>query len=115
MLGDGLNDAGALWQSDVGIAVNEDVSTFSPACDGILESGSFRDLDRLIAFAGSTMTVVHVCIAVSLLYNIAGFWFAVRAQLSPLLAAVLMPLSSITVVALAAGLTRLRAAREGIA
>jgi len=114
MLGDGLNDAAALWQADVGIAVAEDVSTFTPACDGIMEASTFPALDRLVRFARTALGVVHVCIGVSLVYNIVGLWFAVRAELSPLLAAVLMPASSITVVALAVGLTEWRARRKGV-
>ena len=49
MIGDGLNYAGALKQSDVGIAISEDTNNFSPASDIILESESFSKI--LISFS----------------------------------------------------------------
>jgi len=98
MVGDGLNDAGALKQSDVGIAISENVNVFSPACDAILEAGKFKELHNYIKAAKGTMTIIKISIAISFLYNIVGLYFAVTGQLSPVVAAILMPLSSISVV-----------------
>jgi len=115
MVGDGLNDAGALRQADVGVAVVEDTARFSPASDLIIEGARVGELARLLDFSGSAVNVVRVCLAVSLAYNAAGLWFAANGALSPVVCAVLMPLSSITVVALASGLSVLAGARWSVA
>ncbi|MBD78533.1 MAG: heavy metal translocating P-type ATPase [Crocinitomicaceae bacterium] len=98
MLGDGLNDAGALKASNAGIAVSEDVYAFSPACDGILEADRFDMLDRILHFSKQSIIIVKWSFALSFLYNIVGMYFAVQGMLSPVVAAILMPLSSITIV-----------------
>lgn len=98
MIGDGLNDAGALKQSDVGISISEDVNTFSPACDAILEAENFHQLPIFIDYIKTSIRIVTISFIISFLYNIIGLSFAVQGLMSPVLAAILMPLSSITVV-----------------
>ena len=98
MVGDGLNDAGALKQSYVGIAVADNVHHFSPACDAILDAKQLEHLHRFLRFARGNMLIVKGAFGLSFLYNIVGLSFAVSGLLTPLIAAVLMPLSSITVV-----------------
>jgi Cu+-exporting ATPase len=98
MVGDGLNDAGALKQSHVGIAIADDVHHFSPACDGILKASSFQKLPQFLKFSKFSMKVVWIAFTLSFLYNVVGISFAVSGWLTPLIAAILMPLSSITVV-----------------
>jgi Cu+-exporting ATPase len=98
MLGDGLNDAGALKQSDAGIAVSENSSQFTPACDAILDSREVHKLNRFIQYARSGKKIIAWSFILSILYNIVGLSFAVQGQLSPLVAAILMPVSSISIV-----------------
>lgn len=100
MLGDGLNDAGALMKSNVGIAVSDNTSQFSPACDGILDGTKVGLLDRFIAYAVSGKKIVTASFILSILYNVVGVSFAVSGHLSPLVAAILMPASSISIVLL---------------
>jgi len=97
MLGDGLNDAGALKQSDLGIVVADASNNFTPACDAILEAGRFGELPRLVRFARASSGVVFFSYFLALIYNGVGLSFAVRGALSPVIAAILMPLSSITI------------------
>lgn len=112
MVGDGLNDAGALQQSQVGIAVSEDVTAFSPACDGILSAHQLNKLSSFLKLSQQSMLVVKISFIISLLYNVVGLSFAVQGVLSPIVAAILMPLSSITVVVFVTLATNIYAKRN---
>ena len=101
MVGDGLNDAGALLQSNVALAVIEENSYFSPASDVILQGSQFRLLPKLFDLAAATTWVIRGNFALSLAYNIFGIALAGMGQLSPLAVAILMPLSSVSVIAVA--------------
>ena len=105
MLGDGLNDAGALKKAEVGIAVADDVFSFSPACDAILQADRLAQLADFLRYIKRSINIVKVSIVISLLYNVVGLFFAVQGLLTPIVAAILMPLSSVTVVAFVSFLT----------
>jgi len=100
MVGDGLNDSGALAQSDVGIVIAENVNVFSPACDAILDATQFNNIPSIIKAGRQSRKLIIVSFLLSFLYNIVGLLFAVTGNLSPIVAAILMPVSSISVVAL---------------
>ena len=98
MVGDGLNDAGALKQSDVGLVISENINVFSPACDGILDASRFGDLIRFLELSRKSVRTIQWAFVLSLLYNLIGLSFAVTGHLKPVVAAILMPLSSISIV-----------------
>ncbi len=98
MIGDGLNDAGALKEAHFGISIAEDNTQFTPASDGILTAESFEKLPRLITLARQARWIVISAFALSMVYNVIGVTVAVQGLLSPVVAAILMPLSSVTIV-----------------
>lgn len=104
MLGDGLNDAGALRQSDLGIVVAEDANNFTPACDAILQADAFARLPQFVRLARAGVKIVNRSYLVALTYNAIGLSFAISGTLSPLVAAVLMPISSVSVVLFGVGM-----------
>ncbi|WP_338731025.1 heavy metal translocating P-type ATPase [Mangrovimonas cancribranchiae] len=98
MVGDGLNDAGALAQSDVGIAISENINVFSPACDAILDASKFDQLHNYIKASKAAIKIIKWSFIFSFIYNVIGLYFAITGQLMPVIAAILMPLSSISIV-----------------
>jgi len=114
MVGDGLNDAGALQQADVGVAVVEQAGTFSPASDVILDAAELPRLARVLEFCRSASRVIRASFAISAIYNLLGVSIAAAGLLQPMVCAILMPLSSATVVFFACGATAWTARRMGL-
>ena len=98
MVGDGLNDAGALAQSDVGISVSEDVNVFTPASDAIIDASRLKDLPEFLRFCKQAMQTIGYSYGLAITYNIIGICFALSNHLSPLVAAIIMPLSTATII-----------------
>lgn len=108
MVGDGLNDAGALQQSNVGLAVVKSAFSFSPSCDIIMEVDRLPYLAQYINWAKGAKKLINLGFAYSLIFNIVGISFAVTGNLSPLVAAILMPTSSLGIILIAyAGVSKM--------
>lgn len=114
MIGDGLNDAGALQQSNVGITLTDNVNNFTPACDAILDGARFGQLPELMRLARFGNRLIKIAFAVSICYNLIGLFFAVQGLLSPILAAILMPCSTLSIVLVTTGLSSVRASMLGL-
>ncbi len=102
MVGDGLNDAGALQKSNVGVAVTDQSHMFTPASDAILEGEQMSSFNELINYAKKAKSIIILIFILSIIYNVIGIYFATTAQLSPMVAAILMPISSISIIVLSA-------------
>ena len=112
MTGDGLNDAGAFMQSQVALSIADDIYHFSPAGDAIVDATKLGQLYRFIRFAHQSVGIVRISFAISLLYNLIGLSYALSGHLSPVVAAILMPISSVSVVAFATFATNWRAKKS---
>jgi P-type Cu+ transporter len=99
MVGDGLNDAGALQAADVGIVIAEETNNFTPASDIIIDASQFDYLGKLFQMTSRVKYILTGAYGVAIAYNIVGLSYAVSGNLSPVIAAILMPLSSLTMVA----------------
>ena len=109
MIGDGLNDAAALRQANTGIALSDASGQFTPASDAILEAGELSRLPAFIRLCRANRRIIELSFVISILYNVIGLYYAVQGQLSPLMAAVLMPASSLSILMITYGTSNLAA------
>ncbi|MBS1687903.1 MAG: HAD-IC family P-type ATPase, partial [Bacteroidetes bacterium] len=109
MLGDGLNDAGALQQSDVGITLADDINNFTPSCDAILNANNFIKFPSLLKLAKSGKAIIAFSFIISILYNIIGLLISVQGKMSPMIAAILMPISTLSIVLITTGISSIAA------
>jgi Cu+-exporting ATPase len=114
MIGDGLNDAGALQQSNVGITLADDINNFSPACDAILKAEQLPQLPALFKLAKYGRRIIYAAFIISIIYNIIGISISMRGEMNPMIAAILMPLSTLTIVLVTTGVANIAAARLGL-
>jgi Cu+-exporting ATPase len=114
MVGDGLNDAGALQQSNVGITLADDVNNFTPSCDAILDAKRFGQIPALLKLAKRGRTVINISFVISILYNIVGLTISVQGEMSPMIAAILMPASTLSIVLVTTGASSIIARRLGL-
>ncbi len=103
--GDGLNDTGALALADLGLAVNDSGSGLLPPCDGMVKGNALPTLPVLLFMGKRAVRLTHFSLAISLSYNVIGLAFAVSGNLHPIVAAILMPASSLSVVGFALATT----------
>ncbi len=109
MIGDGLNDAGALQQSDIGITLSDDINNFTPSCDAILDASKFSRIPEFIKMAQAGQRIIHLSFVISILYNIIGLYIAVQGVMQPMIAAILMPSSTLSIVLMSTGLSAWKA------
>lgn len=114
MVGDGLNDAGALQQSNVGITLATDVNNFTPSCDAILDAKKIDRFPQLMKLAKAGKLIINITFAISIIYNIIGLSISMQGLMNPLIAAVLMPASTLTIVLITIGLSSFIARRIGL-
>jgi Cu+-exporting ATPase len=114
MIGDGLNDAGALQQSNVGVTLADDINNFTPSCDAILDAKKLSLLPSILKVARSAKRVIRISFAISIAYNLIGLYFATQGLLKPVAAAILMPCSTLSIVIITSGVSSLVAWRSGL-
>ena len=114
MIGDGLNDAGALQQSNVGVTLADDINNFTPSCDAILDAKRFSLLPAILKLARDSQAIIKFSFVISIVYNVIGLYFAMQGMLKPMSAAILMPCSTISIVIITSGVSSLIAWRSGL-
>ncbi|MFY8033702.1 MAG: HAD-IC family P-type ATPase, partial [Flexibacteraceae bacterium] len=114
MVGDGINDAAAMQAATVGVAITSEKNSFTPASDVIMNNAELALLPQLHSFSLACRKNIINSFWLSVVYNIIGLSVAISGTLSPVFAAIFMPVSSMSVVAFSTWATSLSAKKRGL-
>ncbi len=114
MVGDGINDAAAMQAATVGVAITSEKNSFTPASNVIMNSAELALLPQLHSFSLACRKNIINSFWLSVVYNIIGLSVAISGTLSPVFAAIFMPVSSMSVVAFSTWATSLSAKKRGL-
>lgn len=103
MIGDGLNDMSAMAVADVSIAVTENTSTLAPASDMIIPATHVHRIGSLIRYARALRGVITAALWFTMIYNVCALTIAITGNLTPVITAIMMPVSSLLVIGISVG------------
>ena len=97
MIGDGVNDSAALAEAYAGIAINDKLDLNSRIAPIVLRGDQLNLVPTLASASQKVMNLIYRNITISLLYNLIAVSLAMSGYIHPVIAAIFMPISSITI------------------